>query len=74
MLNNVVMISVCAQTLLNTEHPLPMMTHLVLSGFYFEKLLILSLSSTKVSSGDLTGFLQSKVNHTETVSEVSGNT
>ena len=67
------MISVCVQILLNPEHPLPMMTHLVLSGFQFEKLLILSLSSTKVSASDLTGFIQSKVNHTEIISEASGN-
>lgn len=50
-----------------------MMTHLVLSGFHFEKPLILSLSSTKVSASDLTGFIQSKVNHTEIISEASGN-
>lgn len=47
MLNNIVMISVCVQILLNPEHPLPMMTHLVLSGFYCEKLLMLYLSSLK---------------------------
>ena len=57
MLNNRVMISVCVQILLNPEHCLPVRTHLVLSGFYFEKLLILSLSSTEVSTGDLTGFV-----------------
>ena len=58
---------------LKPRAPPPMMTHLVLSGFHFEKPLILSLSSTKVSASDLTGFIQSKVNHTEIISEASGN-
>lgn len=73
MLNNIVMISVCVQILLNPKHPLPMMTHLVLYDFYFWKAANPQLVLAEVNAGDLIGFVQSKVNHTETLSEASGN-
>lgn len=41
------------------------------SWSYFEKLLNLQLALTEVSTGGLTSFLQSKVSHTETLSEAS---
>lgn len=40
--------------------------------FLFWKAANSQLVLTKVNAGDLTGFVQSKVNHAETLSEASG--